>query len=86
MATNSGCVYDAVVVGRGMIGSASASHLARVLNAGSPHNGDGGGAGPAKVAVVGPGEPASWTHGDVSERTIFGAHYDEGHFGTACHG
>ena len=82
MAAASEC-YDVVVVGRGMLGSSAASHLARRLDTSATEaTGDAqrsSSAGKRKrVAVVGPGEPASWGGSEVSGRTIFGAHYDEG--------
>lgn len=52
-------MLDVVVVGKGLIGSAAARHLAEAG---------------ARVAIVGPDEPASYTTHDG----VFASHYDQG--------
>ena len=61
-------VYDLVIVGRGMVGSAAARHAAQSLSQEQGPN-------PLRVALVGPDEPPRDT---FSELEVFGAHYDEG--------
>ena len=52
--------FDFIIVGRGLMGSAAARHLARMTS--------------ARIALIGPGEPADW----AAHRGVFASHYDSG--------
>lgn len=56
-------LYDLVIVGRGMIGSAAAHHAAKGNR--------------FRIALVGPSEGSN-NNGSNNNNKVFGAHYDEG--------
>ena len=66
----SGRHYDLAIIGRGMIGSAAARHAAKMTR-------------DNRIALIGPSEHSECASSNISDdvnaqRTIFGAHYDEG--------